>query len=172
MRYFSYLSALTPPRSIFLGMLLALPYSFASAETTEACAALLQHTFPADLKLEVQSTKLNEADAFCSVNGIVNARTGSDGKHYGIGFEMRLPLSWNGRFIYQMNGGNDGSVVPAEGDIFDGRSARAQGYAVLSTNAGHDGSAVENQQYGLAAVIVLVWIRKRGTIMVSQRLQL
>lgn len=154
MHHFSYLLKLTPPKSIFFGLLLALPYSYASAAAENppsACAELLQHKFSAELKIEIQSAKLNEVEAFCSVNGVVNSRIGIDGKHYGIGFEMRLPLSWNGRFVYQMNGGNDGAVIPAEGDVFDGRSARAQGYAVLSTNAGHDGSAAENQQYGLAA---------------------
>ena len=34
-----------------------------------------------------------------------------DGKTYAIGFEMRLPKAWNGRFFYQANGGIDGSVV-------------------------------------------------------------
>lgn len=116
-----------------------------------ACAELVEYQFPASMHLALRTAKVNEADAFCQLNGIVNARTGTDGKRYGIEFEMRLPLSWNGRFVYQMNGGNDGAVVPAEGDVFDGRSARAQGYAVLSTNAGHDGNAAENQQYGLAA---------------------
>jgi hypothetical protein len=33
------------------------------------------------------------------------------GKSYAIGFEMRLPNDWNGRFFYQANGGIDGSVV-------------------------------------------------------------
>ena len=38
-----------------------------------------------------------------------------DGNAYAIGFEMRLPNAWNGRFFYQANGGIDGSVVPATG---------------------------------------------------------
>lgn len=141
-------------KPIVAGVFLAISYSAANAAAenpSAACTGLLQQKFPAEMKLDIQSAQLNEADAFCLVKGLVNARTGVDGKHYGIGFEMRLPLSWNGRFVYQMNGGNDGTVVPAEGDMFEGRSARARGYAVLSTNAGHDGNAAENQQYGLAA---------------------
>ena len=35
----------------------------------------------------------------CVVSGEVNDRTGADGKHYAIGFEMRLPVEWNGRFL-------------------------------------------------------------------------
>lgn len=128
----------------------------APENSVKTCAELTAYKFPTSFHLEVRTAKVNEADAFCQLNGIVNARTGGEGKHYGIEFEMRLPLVWNGRFVYQMNGGNDGAVIPAEGDAsnlsaFGGRSARAQGYAVLSTNAGHDGNTTENQQYGLAA---------------------
>ena len=43
----------------------------------------------------------------------INERTGSDGKTYAIQFEIRLPAEWNGRFLHQVNGGNDGVVVPA-----------------------------------------------------------
>ena len=111
MRHFSFLSNVITSKSMLLGMLLTLPSTYVAAETSSACVGLLQHTFPKELKLEIKSAQLNEAGAFCAVNGIVNSRTGIDGKHYGIGFEMRLPLSWNGRFVYQMNGGNDGVSV-------------------------------------------------------------
>jgi pimeloyl-ACP methyl ester carboxylesterase len=140
-------------KTILIGLLMATDHSplWAAENPAKTCTALTEYKFPTSMHLVLRTSKVNEADAFCQLNGIVNSRTGIDGKHYGIEFEMRLPLSWNGRFVYQMNGGNDGAVVPAEGDVFDGRSARAKGYAVLSTNAGHDGNAAENQQYGLAA---------------------
>ena len=32
-----------------------------------------------------------------------------------IGFEMRLPQNWNQRFLHQVNGGDDGKIVPALG---------------------------------------------------------
>mgnify|MGYP006185296685 CR=1 FL=1 len=38
-----------------------------------------------------------------------------DGATYAIGFEMRLPKGWNGRFLHQGNGGIDGVVQPAVG---------------------------------------------------------
>jgi hypothetical protein len=42
----------------------------------------------------------------CVIEGTMNQRVSSvDGKTYAIGFEMRLPLAWNGRFFYQANGG-------------------------------------------------------------------
>ena len=67
-----------------------------------------------------------------------------DGKSYAIGFEMRLPNAWNGRFFYQANGGIDGSVVTATGRVNGGggplTNALAQGFAVISSDAGHAGS--------------------------------
>jgi poly(3-hydroxybutyrate) depolymerase len=62
-----------------------------------------------------------------------------DGKTYAIGFEMRLPKSWNGRFFHQGNGGIDGSVVTANATFGGGArtSALLQGFAVLSSDAGH-----------------------------------
>ena len=80
----------------------------------------------------------------CIVRGRADPRIGVDGRHYAIGFEMRLPLAWNGRFLHQVNGGNDGEVVPAIGDphemnAYGGQSALARGFAVLSSDEGHDG---------------------------------
>jgi hypothetical protein len=53
--------------------------------------------------------------AHCKVSGRMAERTGQDGKPYHIGFELRLPIAWNGRFLYQGGGGNDGVVRPAIG---------------------------------------------------------
>jgi len=94
--------------------------------------------------------------AYCLVQGKVNERTGADGKRYAISFEMRLPTAWNGRFLYQANGGNDGVVVPAEGDPKNlnavGRiTALSRGFAVLSTDAGHNGADPANKPSGLLA---------------------
>src|SRR5204863_6984292 len=50
--------------------------------------------------------------AHCRVTGRLRERTSAiDGQRYAIGFEMRLPQAWNGRFFYQANGGVDGTVV-------------------------------------------------------------
>jgi feruloyl esterase len=81
--------------------------------------------------------------AHCQVTGRMFPRTGSDGKSYAIGFEMRLPLDWNGRFFYQANGGIDGSVVTATGGVGGGgplTNALKMGFAVISSDAGHAGS--------------------------------
>jgi feruloyl esterase len=81
--------------------------------------------------------------AYCLVQGSVNDRVSAvDGKSYAIGFEMRLPITWNGRFVAQENGGSDGAVVAATGPTPSG-AALTSGFAVLSTNAGHDSAAAD-----------------------------
>jgi hypothetical protein len=47
------------------------------------------------------------------------SRAGANG-NYAIGFEVRMPVEWNGRFYYQANGGTDGSVGTATGGIGGG----------------------------------------------------
>ncbi len=92
----------------------------------------------------------NPVAAHCLVSGRLGRRTGSDGNEYAIGFEMRLPDQWNGRFYHQGNGGLDGFVVPATGSYAsDGQltSALLQGFAVISSDAGH--SAAQNATFGL-----------------------
>jgi feruloyl esterase len=77
----------------------------------------------------------------CRVTGQTARHTSAvDGKTYAIGFEMRLPKVWNGRYFYQGNGGIDGSVVQASGTFGGGprTGALLQGFAVLSSDAGHD----------------------------------
>ncbi|MFM0283264.1 tannase/feruloyl esterase family alpha/beta hydrolase [Paraburkholderia sediminicola] len=87
----------------------------------------------------------------CLIQGSMNQRVSSvDGKTYAIGFEMRLPLAWNGRFFYQANGGLDGNVVTATGEIGGGgptNDALNMGFAVISSDAGH--SAAQNPLFGL-----------------------
>ncbi len=78
----------------------------------------------------------------CRVTGQMYQRTSAvDGNSYAIGFEVRLPKNWNGRFLHQGNGGIDGSVVTATGSTGGGPLTHAlqQGFAVLSSNAGHSG---------------------------------
>jgi feruloyl esterase len=71
--------------------------------------------------------------AHCEVIGKIDPRTGVDGKSYAIGFHLRLPDNWNKRFFFQGGGGTDGTI----GDAL-GNGVVAQGYAVVSTDAGHD----------------------------------
>jgi feruloyl esterase len=83
----------------------------------------------------------HSVDAHCVVKGEMYRRTSpQDGKQYAIGFEMRLPNAWNGRFYYQANGGIDGSVATAQGGGGPvPTTALQQGFAVISSDAGHSG---------------------------------
>jgi len=82
-------------------------------------------------------------EAHCVVKGEMHRRVSpQDGKSYAIGFEMRLPAAWNGRFFYQANGGMDGVVAPALGGGGPmSATALQQGFAVVSSDAGHSGSS-------------------------------
>jgi feruloyl esterase len=90
--------------------------------------------------------------AHCRVDGVIDERTGREGKPYGIGFAVALPANWNGRFLFQGGGGLNGSVQPPLGGAYAGeRSALARGFAVASTDSGHqgagfDGSFFQDQQ--------------------------
>jgi feruloyl esterase len=89
----------------------------------------------------------NPVGAHCQVVGKMLPRVSPiDGKSYAIGFEMRLPVNWNGRFFYQANGGIDGSVATAVGPVGGGGpldNALNQGFAVISSDAGHSGQTPE-----------------------------
>ena len=88
--------------------------------------------------------------AHCLVQGQLGERTGVDGKRYAIGFEMRLPQAWNKRFLHQVNGGNDGVVKPALGDMgVLATDALARGFAVVSSDSGHQGEDPANAAAGL-----------------------
>jgi len=79
--------------------------------------------------------------AHCLVKGEMFRRTSTtDGNAYAIMFEMRMPQAWNGRFFYQANGGSDGVVQTALGGGGANPSpALTQGFAVISSDAGHQG---------------------------------
>ena len=77
--------------------------------------------------------------AHCEVVGKANEREGAHGQVYAIGFRMRLPEDWNGRFLFQGGGGTDGNLGDAIGGVGAGLpSALDRGFAVISTDAGHD----------------------------------
>ena len=80
----------------------------------------------------------------CRVDGVIDARQGHDGKAYGIGFAVALPAEWNGRFLFQGGGGLNGSVAPPLGGQYSGaQSALERGFAVASTDSGHQGAGFD-----------------------------
>jgi hypothetical protein len=82
--------------------------------------------------------------AHCLLRGVLEPRIGDRGVAYGIGFELRLPAAWNGRFFFQGGSGSDGFVATAFG-VTGGRSALGLGFAVVTTDSGHEGS---DQEFG------------------------
>lgn len=79
--------------------------------------------------------------AFCRVDGVIDRRTGGDGKPYGIGFAVALPDNWNGRFLQQGGGGLNGSVAfPLGAQAAGTMPALVRGFAVVTTDTGHTGT--------------------------------
>lgn len=89
----------------------------------------------------------------CLVTGRMNERTSTvDGQAYAIGFQMRLPKEWSGRFLYQGNGGIDGAVATADGGASIGsggllRNGLQRGFAIISSDAGHTNA--QNPLFGV-----------------------
>lgn len=129
--------------------------------TLERCATLAESfRFPATTlsasTLVPAGTLANAGrpvEEHCRVTGRMNERVGPvDGQTYAIGFEMRLPRDWNGRFLYQGNGGIDGNVVTADGGASIGsggvlRNGLQAGFGVISSDAGH--TSAQNPLFGL-----------------------
>ena len=86
----------------------------------------------------------------CLVQGMLNPRVGAGGRKFGLGFDLRMPTNWNGRFAFQGGGGLDGRLAPALGDIFGSvkPSALARGFAVVATDGGHRGDWLDGS-FGL-----------------------
>ena len=124
--------------------------------TPEACAALMQLQVPG-VALTVTRTEwlaagapipggrggapvASNLPAYCRLDGAIDRRTGAAGVAYAIGFALALPENWNGRFLFQGGGGLNGSVQPPlGGSAAGGESGLARGFAVVSTDTGHQG---------------------------------
>jgi feruloyl esterase len=125
------------------------PLKAATGATLPACTSLATQLKLDSTRIESASLvaagtlKLGNRDLaeHCLVKGRMHERKGIDGRDYALAFEMRLPLAWNGRFYYQGNGGLDGAVSPALGALGGGplTGALMQGFAVISSDAGHSG---------------------------------
>ncbi|MGO9934479.1 MAG: tannase/feruloyl esterase family alpha/beta hydrolase [Steroidobacteraceae bacterium] len=78
----------------------------------------------------------------CEVIGVMRERAGADGQHYVVKYHLRLPLDWNGRFLFQGGGGTNGILGLANGSLQRGMpTALEQGFAVVSTDTGHDNAS-------------------------------
>ncbi len=133
-----------------------------SGESARACAALTEVSLhntridqaqwqtaqallaDAHSGLTGSTVQNQQVGAHCLVRGVINPRTGVDGEPYGIRFELRLPVAWNDKFLFQGGGGTNGFLAPALGSIPSQGStatpALLRGYAVVSQDGGHDGT--------------------------------
>ena len=94
--------------------------------------------------------------AYCRLDGVIDRRTGAGGTAYGIGFGVALPEKWNGSFLMQGGGGLNGSVqAPIGASAAGSEPGLARGFAVASTDTGHQGrggfdaSFLQDQQANL-----------------------
>jgi len=139
MRYLIVLSLVLLTISLSAGIALAQP---PSAMRAYSCAEIKQAPIPnTTITLaQAQPASTNPlAPAHCEIVGKINERVGQDSKPYAIGFRLRLPVDWNGRFFFQGGGGLDGAIGNALGAVGIGQTDNAisRGYAVVSTDAGH-----------------------------------
>lgn len=88
--------------------------------------------------------------AHCLVQGEINSRVGVNGLKFGDLFELRMPINWNGRFMFQGGGGTKGSLPPAIGIAGTATPTLAKGYAVVSNDGGHeDGQLSKPVEFGI-----------------------
>jgi feruloyl esterase len=88
------------------------------------------------------------AVAHCLFRVTLDARPSSiEGVSLGIAFELRLPLAWNGRFLFQGGGGLNGALNPAFGNVAGAQSALERGFAVVSTDGGHRGRSIVDSSF-------------------------
>jgi pimeloyl-ACP methyl ester carboxylesterase len=149
----------------------------APAPKPVACAALAKLNVPGAafeiVKAEVvpAATAPAALPAHCRVEGVMDKRTGVDGKAYAIRFAIAMPDNWNGRFLFQGGGGMNGALLPPVGAAAAGdTSALARGFAVASTDSGHasavfDASFLKDQE---AAINFLYQANAKVTVVAKQ----
>ena len=111
--------------------------------TAAKCTALQKTAIPDLIITEARPVQEAKLPPFCMVHGTIDQRKGVGGVTFGIGFELRLPANYTGRFLFQGGGGMDGVVRPALGNASaaNANPGLARGFAVVSTDAGHQGTS-------------------------------
>lgn len=144
--------------SVITLFLLSAAIDASAAVTAPDCAALKSLALPGTA-LEIANAKLvpegippaapfappilKPLPAHCLVEGTLDKRTGVGGVAYAIGFAIAMPDDWNGRFLFQGGGGLNGNVARPLGQAASGDSlALARGFAVVTTDSGHQSRAV------------------------------
>jgi feruloyl esterase len=131
----------------------------APAPSPQSCHALAHAAFPDPTTVILSATARESgpvgtagpfgpaptAPAHCHLIGKMHERKGANGQAYAVGFQVRLPARWNGRLFFEGGGGSDGVLGAGVGSLMGGEpgSALERGYAVVTSDAGHD-NAVNN----------------------------
>jgi hypothetical protein len=131
------------------------------AESRKACeslAALSTQTFQVEKSEWVADSRLpagpgggtTEVPAHCLFRVTLDQRPSMvEGVSFGTGIELRLPLAWNGRLLFQGGGGLNGVLNPALGTVSGFPSALARGFAVVSTDGGHRGRTAVDSSFAV-----------------------
>ncbi len=136
-----------------------------ASEAGDRCAALKAFAWPHLRVDEAQLVPEGPAQApragppmssimlpeHCLFRAVISPRTSKAGQQLGVGFELRLPTAWNGRFVFEGGGGLDGVLNPALGAM-GGRTrpvALAQGFAVVTTDGGHRGASMMDARFAV-----------------------
>lgn len=138
----------------------------AYGQTSSKCADLLKFKIPG-VAMTITKAEPVAADparaglsSYCQAEGMIDQRTGAGGKTYGVGFAIALPDNWSNRFLFQGGGGFNGTVRPPLGAAAAGdHPALVRGFAVVSTDTGHQGSDqsfFQDQQAGLDFAYVAI----------------
>jgi feruloyl esterase len=108
----------------------AVDYSKGEIEPRMACESLAG--FKIEELVQLAARVVPAADttpAHCRVSGVLAPE---------IGFEVNLPARWNGRFYMIGNGGHAGEGPDDPGRVLQRSVALQHGFAIATTNTGHD----------------------------------
>jgi len=110
--------------------------------------------------------------AHCRVDGVLERRKGVGGVEYGIRFALALPDNWTGRFLFQGGGGLNGAVNSPLGAAAAGSTpALARGFAVVSTDTGHQGVVFDGSFFAdQEATLNFLYVANGKVTQVAKRL--
>lgn len=138
-----------------------LPIILASSMPARAagnCADVAGYALPDTVITTAQENPTgNGLPAHCEVIGRINQRIGADNLPFSIGFHLRMPDDWNGRFYFQGGGGTDGALPNSLGNgaPLGEPPVLPLGYAVISTDGGHDNTLDNDPNAGGTAAFGL-----------------
>ena len=130
----------------------------ASRKACDSLSALSTQTFRVDASEWVAASRqpagpggaAANVPAHCLFRVMLDPRPSRiEGVGFGTGIELRLPLDWNGRLLFQGGGGLNGSLNPAFGRVGGFPSALERGFAVVSTDGGHQGRSVMDSSFAV-----------------------